>query len=40
MSKFNTYIRQINDIAAEAFKEYTAAKDNRKCPFSIYGHCE
>ena len=30
MSKFNTYIRQINDIAAEAFKEYTAAKDAYK----------
>ena len=26
MSKFNTYIRQINDIAAEAFKEYTAVE--------------
>lgn len=30
MSKFNTYIRQINDIAAEAFKEYTAAQDAYK----------
>lgn len=27
MSKFNTYIRQINDIAAEAFDEYNAAKN-------------
>ena len=27
MSKFNTYIRQINDIAAEAFAEYNAAKN-------------
>ena len=26
MSKFNSYIRQINDIAAEAFKEYAAAE--------------
>ena len=30
MSKLNTYIRQINDIAAEAFKEYTAAQDAYK----------
>ena len=30
MSKFNHYIRQINDIAAEAFKEYTAAQDAYK----------
>lgn len=30
MSKFNTYIRQINDIAAEAFKEYTAAESAYK----------
>lgn len=27
MSKFNHYIRQINDIAAEAFDEYNAAKN-------------
>ena len=27
MSKFNHYIRQINDIAAEAFDEYSAAKN-------------
>ena len=27
MSKFNHYIRQINDIAAEAFNEYNAAKN-------------
>ena len=26
MSEFNHFIRQINDIAAEAFKEYTAAE--------------
>lgn len=26
MSRFNSYIRQINDIAAEAFKEYAAAE--------------
>ena len=26
MSKFNHFIRQINDIAAEAFKEYAAAE--------------
>lgn len=26
MSEFNHYIRQINDIAAEAFKEYTAVE--------------
>ena len=30
MSEFNHYIRQINDIAAEAFKEYTAAQDAYK----------
>ena len=27
MSKFNHYIRQINDIAAEAFDEYRKGKD-------------
>ena len=26
MSEFNHFIRQINDIAAEAFKEYAAAE--------------
>lgn len=30
MSEFNHFIRQINDIAAEAFKEYTAAQDAYK----------
>lgn len=36
MSKFNTYIRQINDIAAEAFKEYTAAENAFKAAESKY----
>ena len=30
MSEFNHFIRQINDIAAEAFKEYTAKTERKK----------
>jgi len=39
MSKFNHFIRQINDIAAEAFKEYAAAETAYKNAESNYKFC-